>query len=281
MRSRLGDATVIIVDPSAYLRKQTFQSSRGGRSVPVLSAQVYGNPELRLLRQKHLDPMMARAVIVSSGAESIHGLLTSPVINDFDTLSDQDDDRQIAELDPIEVAERTKSLRKTSLIALQSTALVAHEYEEAYHDDMAVRLQPYRYINPAALNYERLKVIAQRSVVFDRGHETETKVVEQLHEAANRRLGRNSLSFVLGDFLESHPPTVVGQVRTGVSQEEVELRIADVAAGFASDVLQERGTLELVSTFAVVIYSGNRLTPERAKRLEDERRFHKRIIARA
>lgn len=275
VRARLGEASIAVVDPAAYVRTDSFAPRRGGRSVPYLSREMYATPELApFVRAVHRS--IARALVITSGAESLYSLLNSPGLGDVDVRVTDEELAAVRKLDPLTVVDGWKSLTKAARLALQSAAIVAHEHDAAGRAALVRNTAMFRWNPEGALNHARLMAISSRTVVFDRGHEQETGVLVKLHEAARRRV-----SHLPWWMDESGEESELGSVRTGESQREIELRMADVAAGWACDVLAERGAFELCKEFRLVIYNGVALSPERAKRLDDERRFFRRIVSRA
>lgn len=277
VRRRLEEATIAIVDPAAYLRSYDLAQTPRGMP-PTLSRQVQTDPRLAPLRQLFAR-QVGQLLMIQSGAEKVFALLRAPLVGEsgfYGHLARRTDD--IQHLDPLVIAERTKDLNKLSRIALQTTALVAHELDPETRTDIAPYIEGFRYgMDTTGYNQARLEALVRRSVVYDRGHEDATSLAARYHEAARARAADCPLNWTDQD--QERP--LLGEVRVGVTQEEVELQVADVAAGWASHILGVRGALVLCNTFRVVIYNGSPLSRTEAERLDTERRFHDRMIERA
>ena len=274
VREKLGEATITVVDPAAYLRTEEVPVGSVRHLVPALSRQVMKDPELRWVRQL-MTRSIGRRILVSSGAESAYGLLTTPMHEDLPLYPSGEHASPSSDLDPLRLVERMPDLNKLSRIAVQSTALMGHEHDPAFFDEIAATMRRFRFWDESRYNQARLEALARRSVVFDRGHETETEFAMRLHHAAVGRVERFT-PFRTG--LITAPGH--GEVRLDSTPSSSELQVADVAAGWAKDILQGRGALELCKQFRIVIYNGMTLHREQASRLDDERRFSRRAVSR-
>ena len=189
---------------------------------------------------------------------------------------DADDESALAELDPVRLAESVPDLNKISRIALHTTALIAHEYDPEQRVELAPFVTGFSFgMDTGGYNQARIDAVVRRQTVYDRGHEDSTSIAAKLHQLARRRIAGAPLYLcgMFGDPLE-------GGVRTGVTAEEVELQMADVAAGWARNVLQDRGALALQQRFRVVLYNGFVLDAEEAEKLDSERRVYQRLFGR-
>jgi hypothetical protein len=276
VRRKLEEAIITIVDPAAFYRSLDVRRSLGERTPPLLSREVQTDPRFKTFRQ-HIAQRVGRVLLICSGAESLHALLRSPLVGEgLDPYVEPEDEARLAELDPLELAKKVRDLNKISRIALQTTALIAHERDPEQRVDMAPYVAGMRYgMDTTGYNQARLESIVKRSTVYDRGHEDSTAIAAKFHELARRRVADAPL--YLSGLYEEAPE---GGVRVGVTAEEVELQMADVAAGWASDVLQGRGALALQRVFRLVLYNGFRLDATEAEKLDTERRFHQRLIER-
>lgn len=279
VRRRLEEATIMIVDPAAFLRTLDLQNLTGRATLPYLSREVARDPRFAPLR-RFLADRVGRVLLIDSGAESVYALLTSPLVGESLTLgrelrSLRSEHRQ---LDPFEIAKRTTGLNKIARIALQTSALVAHEHDPEQHVAIGRYVDGGRWgTGIGEFNQARLEALARRSIVYDRGHEDSTSIAADLHRAARKRLENSPFSLAsAGDY--AFP---VGDVRTGSTSDEVELQMADVAAGFARQILSEQGALALAKSFRVVLYNGRLLRLADAEKLDTESRFHRRLIDRA
>lgn len=277
VRSRLAEATIMIVDPMAYLR--TFDLDFASRPFPpVFSRQGNADPRIAPLRNM-LTRQVGQILMIHSGAESVFSLIRAPLIGEgifrATALRTGED---IGHLDPLRIARETKGLTKLSRIALQTTALVAHELDPETRTAIAPFVEGLRFgLDTAAYDQARLETLVRRSIVYDRGHEDATSIAAALHGAARTRAANCPIRWAAAN---DDVPTF-GAVRTGATHEEAELQMADVAAGWASEILRTRGALALSKTFRFVVYNGVPLKQAQAERIDSERRFHDRLIERA
>ena len=276
VRNRLEEATITIVDPAVFLRALDLSSRRP--SVPLLSRQFRRDPQFNAMRRV-ITRRVGRVLLIHSGAESVYSLLRSPLVGEGLLAHERMEGlRGIKQLDPLSVAERTPDLNKLARIALQTTALVAHEYDPDARGDIEVHVEEMRWgMDDRRYNQARLEALARRSIVYDRGHEDATSIAARLHRAACDRLADSPLSWASPD----DPDDLAGEVRTGVTAVEVQLQMADVAAGWAAHLLSTHGALALSKTFRIVLHNGLQLTNEEAQKLDTERRFHDSLIDRS
>lgn len=274
VREKLGEATITVVDPAAFVRTESVSMGSGHHTLPMLAPQVMKDPAYRPVRQI-MTRFMGRRLLVSSGAESLYSLLKTPIYDEYLAFPMDKSALHSRDLDPLRLVERMPNLNKLSRVAIQATALMGHEHDPSFFEEVATSLRPHRFWDEGRYNQVRLEALARRSMVFDRGHESETEFVVRLREAAVNRIDQFT-PYRTG--LIGRP--MRGEVRMDVTATTVELQVADVAAGWAKHVLQERGTLELCRQFRLVIYNGITLSRERAMKLDDERRFGQRTIAR-
>lgn len=276
-RSRLEEATIMIVDPSAFLRTMDL-SAASPKNPPFLSRQVQTDPRFRMLRRV-MTRRVGRVLLIHSGAEHVYSLVRSPLIGEggFYDPEFSVGGEKLDGLDPLAIAERTPDLNKLSRIALQTTALVAHEHDANTRIEFERYLVAHRWMPDGWINQARLEALAKRSIVYDRGHEDSTSIAAKLHQAACERVNNCPRRWANPE----EPDAAVGQVRTGITRDEVPLQMADVAAGWASSILASRGAVALAKTFRIVLYNGVPLDHTQAEKLDTERRFHDRLIARA
>ena len=276
VRRKLEEAIVTIVDPAAFYRSLDVNRGRREKLPPLLSREVQTDRRFAPLRDV-MARRVGRVLLICSGAESLHALLRAPLVGEgWDPCLEPEDETRLAELDPIRIAERVRNLNKISRIALQTTALIAHERDPEQRVDITPYVAGMRYgMDTTRYNQARLESIVKRSTVYDRGHEDSTAIAARYHELARRRVADAPL--YLSGLYDEAPE---GEVRVGATDEEVELQMADVAAGWASDVLQSQGALALHRTFRLVLYNGFLLDAEEAEKLDTERRFHRRLSER-
>jgi hypothetical protein len=164
------------------------------------------------------------------------------------------------------------SVRSAVRLASQGTSLAIQEMDR--DDDFAFE----RATDAALLRFsdgvhpyeatQRLARIVDAGIVFDEGEEKTTAAVSQLRTCA-----AGVVSGLRAD-LTSEPIATRGFVLTGNDADHPNLQLADVAAGWASLMLQQHGLLGLARGFAEVVYNGKRLDEAYAERLDRERRQH-------
>lgn len=273
VRRLLEEAVITIVDPAAYFR--AFDVHRPARSPvpPLLSKQMWMDPRLAPYRE-FFERRVGRLLLLTSGAETIHSLLRSPLVGDWGD-EDPNPEPDLSELDPVRLADSIGSLPKVARIALNTTALTAHERDPEHLVLLSPLMSSVRYSwDLSHVNQVRLEGIVGRSTVYDQGHKDATDIALKFHQIAQRRVTRAPT------YLTGLVETPRGEVRTGVTANEAELQVVDVATGWASEILNEQGAHALHRTFRLVIYNGMLLDSEEAEKLDSERRFHDRMIQR-
>lgn len=255
----------------AFHRQVDFAWVKGRGLPPV--AHWYGVPDLRDLR-RHIDQLVGKHLLALSGAARIMDVLSGPM----ELIDLGDSERRATTATPERLSQRLGgSLKKISLLAAKTSTLMAHEEEpEARHELFASVAPPVASLRYASgdglLNRARLEALASRRVVFDQGQTDVVNVVADLHRQAGERIQ------LYAPYLGLRIPPD-GYVRSGDDREEMRLQIADVAAGWARDVLRTRGLFEVGMTFRLVLYNGSRLDLDEAKRIDEERSLHQRLMA--
>lgn len=272
VRDGLSTATIVIVDPRPFLHELDL-SVLGTSGVPPVSCW-YDVPGLAPLRRQ-VDRWLSEDLIARSGAGRVLDLLCGPM----DLVDLGDEDAYATDYSLENILERLgKSTMKALRFAAKSTTLVAYE------DDPATRMEleagaraaaaTLRYVSPRAwMARRRLELLAGRRLVFDRGQDDVVKLVAQLQRdgQARRDLYAPYLAMRGGR----------GYVTTADDRDELRLQIADVAAGWATDMLASRGLLAVGRTFALVLYNGKRLDYDTAVRLDRDSMLHHQAVARA
>lgn len=235
-------------------------------------AHWYGYPGLRDLRRR-IDQLVGEDLLALSGAARIMDVLSGPL-----ELVDLGDGRRRA--NPTKLSQQLGGyLRKVSLLAAKTTTLMAHEDDpdtaDALFASVAPLLASLRFASgDGLLNRARLEALAGRRVVFDEGQADVVNVVADLQRQAHQRL----------DLYAPYPGLRAphdGFVRSADDRDELRLEIAEVAVGWARDILQTHGLFEVGKTFRLVMYNGARLDPDDAKRIDEERSLHQRLMASA
>lgn len=269
IRDGLATAVIVIVDPMAFLRRVDFEWAGSGRLPPF--AVWYDVPELRALRRR-LERWAADGVIATSGVSRIVWLLTDSL-----GLVDLGDGDGHSQFSPEVLRDRLGGglLQATRLAASATTAI-------AYEDDpdgrrivgqrLAALASITRYVGDDFLTRARLEAFADRQVVFDQGHEDVIRVVTDLHHKVLERHARYAPYLGL-------EPTARGYITTADDRQRLRLQIADVAAGYARDVLATYGHRETVKRFRLVLFNGSRLDLDDAQRYDDERNRHRTLVA--
>jgi hypothetical protein len=266
VRDGLAQAVIVIVDPMVLLRGVDFAWMKAGGLPPV--AMWHDVPELRALR-RHLDRHAAEGLIALSGAQRILGLLTQTlgIVNLDDGVE------QRVKFSPAALCERLGgSLRKATLLAASATTAIAYEQDPEGREGFAELGGMTRFAIDDFVTRARLEAFADRRVIFDGGHEDVVRLVSELHQEAKERCARYAP--YLG--LESDRR---GYITTGDDREQLRLQLADVAAGYARDVLDTYGLVEACRRFRLVLFNGRRLDGDDARRYDDERRAHRTLVA--
>jgi hypothetical protein len=265
VRDGLAQAVIVVVDPMVLLRGVDFTWVRAG--LPPI-ALWYKVPELRRLRRR-LDRCAAEGLIALSGAERIRELLTETlgIVN----LDDGAEHR--VKCSPEALCDRLGgSLRKSILLAASATTALAYEQDPETEERFAGFGGLFRFAEDDFVTRERLQAFAERQVVFDGGHEDVVRVVADLHQLVIERRSRYASFF---DFESARR----GYITTGDDREQLRLQLADVAAGYARDVLDTYGLVETCKRFRLVLFNGSRLDGDDARRYDDECRAHRNLVA--
>jgi hypothetical protein len=273
VRRLLEEAVITIVDPAAYFRALDVHRPARSAIPPLLSKQMWVDPRLAPYRQ-FFERRVGRLLLLTSGAETMHALLRSPLVCEWGD-HDPNPEPGLLELDPVRLADSIGSLPKVARVALNTTALTAHERDPDQMVFLSPLMSSVRYSwDLSHVNQVRLEGIVARSTVYDQGHKDATDIALQFHQIAQRRVKRAPI------YLTGLVETPRGEVRTGVTAQEAELQAVDVATGWASEVLNEQGATALHRTFRLVIYNGMLLNGEEAEKLDSEMRFHNTMIQR-
>lgn len=269
VRAGLAQAVIVIVDPMTFLRQVDFTWAGVGGVPPF--AMWYDVPQLRALRRR-LERLAADGVLALSGVQRIVGLLT----DSLGIVDLGDRDANLSRFTPTALLDRLGGGlgKATRLAASATTALV-------YEDDPDVAASPYeryaalaaglRFADDSFLARARLEAFVDRRVVFDGGHDDVVRTLADLQNAAaeRRALYAPYLDLGIGG----------GYIRSGDDKQQLQLQLADIAAGYARDVLETFGVLEVWRRFRVVLHNGFRLDGDEARRYDEERTRHRRLVA--
>jgi hypothetical protein len=172
------------------------------------------------------------------------------------------------------IARCNGDLSRVAKLATQSTALIAERRDP---DAIVPNLYPWaelplRQIGPPGYEARHsLRAIGQTNIIFDRDEEPITQMVEEIRAAAEVT---GSQEWMWIDL----PPT--GSARTGDDTGNLTLQIADVTAGYASDLIWSGGLTAVAMRFRFVLYNGEHLTIDEAVRLDKMRAAHRDLLAR-
>ena len=263
IRNRLARATVVITDPLEFYREvdlSCMTSSRPDQSLTLLfSTTPEPSPSLAELFDK-LEYHNGLYLLTASGVGRVEQILGR---SRGGAAAAQAAGITVQLL--LEQLKRSPS--KVHHVATKATTLVAYEHNEQDREErLRAIAERKQFLDPRACYAWDLEELAARRVVFDGGHTDITDRIEQLRAVAARHLALEPLYGLL--------PARAGYVVTGDDREEYALQIADMAAGWAREIMRAHGLLALVHAFPLVLYNGRKLTQESAGHLDDKKLFH-------
>jgi hypothetical protein len=271
VRDGLAEQTLIITDPLDLIRELDVGLFNKGRvGVPFCSMVFLTKQNIPAWVQEFASSLrrgVSLDLLGQSGIGRVESLLD-------DAMSNGVFSRQASLLLPYGVVgmmERCDGqLSKVAKLATQATALVAEERDPDANCELEGEgFGTLRTIDGRTNPYDArrsLRNIAGSNILFDRDEPGITGMVEEVRMVAQRT---GSLDF----------PGLGGSIRTGDDSEHLRIQLADVAAGWASTVVHERGFRSLAETFRYILYNGQPLTLDSAAELDRTRDLHRSLLA--
>ena len=169
------------------------------------------------------------------------------------------------------------SLRHTLSVSSKSTVLTLHAQREP------VAMEAFTECDPGLVRFgvpDRwyaqaiLRAIGKSKTIFDAGEKPDTEMVDELRRQAARA------GAIWSDEPENDEATDAGGfVREGDDLTDWRLRVADIAAGYARDLLHRCGLAGMRVRYEVLLYNGAPLAEYDAERLDRERRQFEALAA--
>ncbi len=264
VRDGLSEAIIVVTDALQIYREVDLAMLDRRGSISLLSPGWQTTPVTRSIRAK-LDKYVARDLLDGSGYGSAKRLLRTPLPGEGYRAS-------LRRIRPDKEIEQDRSLRQAVHLATSATTLMAHEHDPdaRFLDELRSDPTVCRFGDPYAEWRDRLRLeaLAARRIVFDEGHADVVRAVSALREQAEQRVDEGMV-LLSGRSLG-------GFVGEGCDQRELRLQLADIAAGWASEILHTFDFARLHATFRVVIFNGIRLSALDAGRLDHQRIAHHR-----
>lgn len=171
------------------------------------------------------------------------------------------------------------SINLAAKIASRSMMLVLHERDPETYSTSAFRpnsgFSLFGVYDTSAIAQVRLDRIAAAKVVFDRGEEHVTRVVNAVRNEAGRARAYSPLD----------DPALSGFAKDGDDTQSLRLQLADVCAGYGRAILEatkysNTGLRELTHRFRLVLYNGRELSADAASRTDARRVRHRDLMHR-